>query len=89
MARRTDENQESIVAALRAVGCSVECLHAVGRGVPDLAVGVPGTGATLLLEVKSATGKLTPEQQEWHAKWRGHVAVVRSIEEALRAVGCG
>ena len=88
MARRTDENQESIVAALRAVGCSVECLHAVGKGVPDLLVGLRN-GVNLLLEVKSATGKLTPEQQEWHAKWRGHVAVVRSIEEALRAVGCG
>jgi hypothetical protein len=27
--------------------------------------------------------RLTPAQAEWHASWRGHVAVVRDIDEAL------
>jgi len=42
MAKRTDKNQAMIIAALRAAGCSVQSLHAVGQGFPDLCVGVPG-----------------------------------------------
>lgn len=87
MAKRVDDNQAEIVAALRAIGCTVESLHAVGRGVPDLLVGY--RGENLLLEVKGAAGSLTPEQRAWHPHWRGQVVVVHSIEEALKAVGCG
>lgn len=89
MPKRTDNNQAAIVAALRAVGCSVECLHAVGHGVPDLLCGVPSTGMNLLLEVKMPTGKLTPDQRAWHGAWRGQVAVVHCIEDALRVVQGG
>jgi hypothetical protein len=43
-----------------------------------------------LLEVKDgakppSARKLTPEQEEWHRHWP--VAVVTSVDEALRAVG--
>ncbi|WP_232224911.1 hypothetical protein [Desulfovibrio sp. 3_1_syn3] len=30
---------------------------------------------------------LTPDQKDWHTKWRGHAAVVQSVDDALRAVG--
>lgn len=47
-----------------------------------------------LLEVKRPwdksrgdQGELSPEQERWHAAWRGQVAVVRTVEEALAAVG--
>lgn len=85
-AARTDQNQSAIVAALRAVGCSVVSLHRVGGGVPDLLVG--HIGHTYLLEIKTPTGRVSPNQRAWHRAWDGDtVYVVRTPEEALRAVG--
>lgn len=88
---KRDANQAEIVAALFAAGCSVQDLHAVGGGVPDLLVG--RRGRTYLLEVKDWRNQrgdpkpLTPKQEGWHAAWRGQVAIVTTEEEALRAVG--
>lgn len=91
-AAKVDANQPAIVEALRAVGCTVQPLHAVGKGCPDLLVGLPGTRSNLLLEVKDGSKppsarKLTPDQAVWHDAWRGQVAVVSSVKEALEAVG--
>ena len=80
--RKADRNQAAIVDALRTVGCSVQPLHGAGSGVPDLLVGY--RGVNLLMEVKNGKrGKLTPAQYVWHRDWRGPLAVVRSVEEAL------
>lgn len=85
-AARVDANQAAIVQALRCVGASVQSLAATGQGVPDLLVG--RRGANYLLEVKAGPkAKKTPAQEEWHARWAGEVLTVRSVEEALRAVG--
>ena len=56
-----------------------------GDGVPDLLVG--RAGSNFLLECKSQKGKLNPIQVSWHEDWRGHRSVVRSIDDALTAVG--
>lgn len=90
LAAKVDRNQPEIVAALRQLGCSVLPLHTVGAGCPDLAVG--WQGRTFFLEVKDGMAppserKLTAAQVEFHAGWRGHVAVVTSIREALEAIG--
>ena len=88
---KVDANQGDIVAALRKVGCEVLSLAAVGKGCPDLLVFYGGIGYRahdshlFLLEVKSAKGKLTPDQVEFHRDWP--VIIVRTQEEALRAVG--
>jgi hypothetical protein len=89
MARRTDANQQPIMDALRAVGCSVCSLHREGHGVPDLLVArvIDGCRVNLLLEVKTREGRLTKDEAEWLAGWIGPVAIVRSVEDALRAVG--
>lgn len=89
-ARRVDANQTEIVRALRDVGASVQPLHAVGQGCPDLAVGYRGLNH--FLEVKDGTRppserRLTRDERVWHEEWRGQVVVVNSVEEALRAVG--
>lgn len=89
-AAKVDDNQASIVAALRTVGCSVLPLHAVGQGCPDLLVA--RAGDMVLIEVKDgakppSARKLTPDQVEFHASWRGRIVVVTSIREALEAVG--
>ena len=74
-----------IASALRAIGSTVELLHEVGKGCPDLLVGF--RGKNYLLECKTEHGKLSPRQCEWHQSWRGHVCVVTSPEEAVAAVG--
>lgn len=82
---KKDANHNAIARALRAVGCTVFETHQLGAGYPDLTVG--RAGVTYLLEVKAAGGSLTPAEEAFVATWRGHVAIVRTIDEALRAVG--
>ena len=84
-AAKTDANQAEIVAALRDAGASVLVLSRVGQGCADLAAGV--RGETFFLEVKTDKGKLTPREQEFMDGWRGHYAIVRTPEEALKAIG--
>lgn len=87
-AANRDVNHEQTVLAFRGQGCSVESLHRVGGGVPDLLVGLD-CGAfrlNLLVEVKrgdggAVKGALSEEQAAWHSAWRGQVAVVRRIED--------
>lgn len=86
-ARRTDANHVEIVSALRAVGCSVMDLSHVGRGCPDILVS-DLHDRLVLIEIKTAKGKLNRRQLEWHEQWRGgSVVIVRTVDEALRAVG--
>ena len=82
---KTDANQAAIVQALRDAYCSVLPMHRLGQGAPDLAVGKNGN--VYFLEVKTDKGKLTPAEQEFMDEWRGHYAIVRTADEALRAIG--
>jgi Holliday junction resolvase len=83
-AARRDDNESSIVRALKQAGASVHRLN--DKGVPDLVVGI--FGKMFLLEVKSATGKLTPAQERFIKTWKGPPPiVVRTEWEALFAVG--
>lgn len=83
---KADANQSEIVGTLRAAGCTVQHLHTVGRGVPDLLVSRHGN--MYLLEVKTPKGRLTKCEREWIEAWDAPVYVVRTVEEALQAVGC-
>ena len=85
-AAKTDANQAAIVAALRAAGATVESLHRVGGGVPDILVGY--RGRSYPVEIKDGSKPpsartLTPDQVRWHAAWKGDVYVVESVAEAL------
>ena len=90
-ASRIDRNQTEIVTAYRGVGATVELTHGQGKGFPDLVVGF--RGLTHLVEVKDgekppSARKLTPDQVEWHAAWRGSpVHVVKNVDEALAVLG--
>lgn len=87
---RVDANQKEIVQALEQVGASVLYLHQLGKGAPDIAVGL--RGITYLFEIKDGAKppskrRLTDDEQHWHLFWRGHVEVVVSVDEALRKIG--
>lgn len=90
-AHRTDDNQALIAQALRQAGYTVLDLSAVGGGAPDLAVGGvdrrTGLSANWFLEIKTSSGQLNARQRNWIARWRGPVFVVRTIDDALQAVG--
>lgn len=83
-----DGNQAEIIADLRRIpGCSVAVLSAVGGGIPDLLIGY--RGANFLVELKDPMQpkhrhELTPEQQEFHAKWRGQILKAFSFLEILQ-----
>ena len=83
-AARVDANQIEVVAALRAIGATVQHLHSVGGGCPDLLVGF--RGRNVLLEVKMPKKTLNSLEQQWFDGWRGQAHVVRSIDEALQSV---
>lgn len=88
-AAKVDANQVEIVRALRRIGCTVQSLASVGKGVPDLLVGF--RGVNYLIEVKDGSKpksaqKLTTDQVEWHSKWLGRVYVVNCVEDAISIV---
>ncbi|KAF0675095.1 hypothetical protein [Profundibacterium mesophilum] len=89
-AAKVDRNQAEIVAALRGVGATVQPLHGVGQGCPDLLVGY--RRANILIEVKDgllppSARALNDRQVEWHRDWRGTVTTVKSVDEALAVIG--
>lgn len=88
-AARTDGNHSEIVRELRKIGCSVLSLSRVGGGCPDLAVG--RNYRTMLLEIKDGSKPpsqrgLTPDQEKFSAAWRGHYAVVTSVQDAIDVI---
>lgn len=85
LAAKVDANQGEIVKALRAIGVSVQSLASIGKGCPDL-VAAKG-GQCWLIEVKAPKGKLTDDQVKWIEAWRGHVHIVRTVDDALQLVG--
>lgn len=89
-AAKTDANQKDIVAGLRSIGATVQPLHAVGKGCPDLLVGY--RRANYAIEVKDgakppSARTLTPDQVEWHGGWAGQVDIACSLDDALRIIG--
>ena len=81
-ASNTDQNQKEIVDFLRWQGWSVKVTSTIGQGFPDLVVGKDGYN--YLVEIKSKTGKLTPDQAKFFSEWRGATTVLRSIDDAVR-----
>lgn len=83
-AARTDANHAAVVGCLKACGCEVQSLAAVGDGVADLLVFHRSTKRLLLVEVKDgkkipSKRKLTADQVEWHSRWP--VSVIERVEE--------
>ncbi len=78
-AAKVDANQAEIVKALRSIGCSVQHLHSIGQGCPDILVGY--RGRNFLFELKVGKGKLTEDEKAWALLWRGQVETANSFED--------
>ncbi len=88
---QTDRNQSRIVKALRECGVRVHVCSAFGGGFPDLLCWRPAVGYRLL-EIKDGSlppsrRTLTGAEQDFAGVFP--VAVVLSVEDAMRAVGLG
>ena len=84
-AYRVDANQPAIVRALRDIGASVQHLHMVGHGCPDLLVGY--RGVNYLMEIKSDDkASFTEDEIKWISEWFGNVHIVTSPEQAVEIV---
>lgn len=96
-AAKVDANHAEVVDALRAAGCGVLSLAAVGKGCPDLLVHpptYPDCRMAVLMEIKDGAKppserKLTKAQVEFHRKWKGWIYTVTSVDEALDVMGLG
>jgi hypothetical protein len=79
-AARIDSTHTEIVRTLRQLGVAV---YNVKKPV-DLIVYY--RGVTSLVEVKGTDGRLTKAQVEFIAEWPGPVLIVRTPDDAIRAV---
>ncbi len=89
MPKRVDKNQKEIVKGLRKVGATVQHLHELGKGAPDILVGF--RSRNLLMELKDGNKppskrRLTKDEQEWHKNWAGTVHVVNDLAQALNVI---
>ena len=86
---KVDANQPAIVKKLRDLGCSVQPVHQIGGGFPDILVGK--AGVNVLVEIKDGTRPpshrvLTPDEAVFHEKWRGWVAIIENEIDAVNLV---
>lgn len=72
--------------AVRKLGGIAVKLAPTARGIPDRLVILPG-GRSYLVELKTATGRLSPIQRAWHVRVAqlGHRVLVLSGAEAIDA----
>lgn len=88
--RRVDHNQKEVTSALRRIGASVAILSMVGKGVPDLLVGYHGKN--YLIELKdgekvASKKKLTDDEKDFHAIWKGRIDIAESWQDAFKVIG--
>lgn len=83
---RRDSTHAAIRKALRDFGVSVRDTADLGDDFPDFVCG--RAGVTYLLEAKAPDGDERDGQTKARTEWRGGPwIVVRSVDEALQAVG--
>jgi hypothetical protein len=89
-AKRVDSNQSDVVKQLRKLHVSVQHLHTVGDGCPDLLLGF--RGKNFLIELKDgkkvpSERKLTADEEKFFLRWSGQVNKCESLEDILKVIG--
>jgi hypothetical protein len=78
-----DGNHKAIKKELESLGFEVADLSSCGDGVPDLLVA--RNGKQLLVEVKTARGRMTDDEIAFFGRWPLGLAIVaRTTEDVLR-----
>jgi len=85
-AAKVDVNQPELVKQIREFGWTVQHLHTIGKGCPDIMVGAKGTNYLFEIKNPEYDGELTADEQDWHNDWRGQVAIAETIEDILEVV---
>ncbi len=86
---RKDANHTEIVRVIRDLGAQVIDISQLGGGIPDLLV---TTGRkTVLIELKDglkppSKQSLTDDEKEFHAKWRGELYIINSVESVVALI---
>ena len=75
-AKKVDANQNALCKYAKSLGASVQYMHSVGAGFPDVILGYEGVN--YLCEIKTEKGKLNALQVEWFKNWKGQAVVVRT-----------
>lgn len=83
--KKSDANQTAIVVALRRCGVHVTDTHSLGHGFPDITT-IYG-GKVRVIEIKSKTGTLTTDEEEWWNRTGLKPVIVRTVNEALKLHG--
>jgi hypothetical protein len=99
-AAKIDASQTEIVEGLKDAGLTILSTASLGRGAPDVVAGgslpCPHCGArfkqNVMLEIKDGAKfpsqrKLTEAEETFHETWKGQVAIVNDLDEALHAIG--
>jgi len=80
MKYKTDGNQSTIVAALKAAGYIVDDMSRHGRGFPDLLVWTKTVPAIAIpIEIKMPGQKLSKREQQW---WSDHPDCLKSCVDS-------
>lgn len=83
--KKVDNNQLEIVKVFKSLGATVLNLSGVGKGCPDLLIGYKGI--SVLVEIKSKTGKFTEPQLKFMEQWQGGaVNRIDSVDGAIRLI---
>jgi len=80
-AAKVDLNQKKIVKELREIGFSVAVTSTAHHGFPDLVCAMGGI--TMLIEVKSPGGGLTPDQVRFHSEWCDTIVIAERTEDVV------
>lgn len=84
-ARRVDKNQPEIMQALQAAGYRCWSTHRAGFGIPDV-LALSKTNIPVLLEIKMPGEKLTDAETKFHFVYDAPIAIVDSIEAAIKTM---
>lgn len=84
-AKKIDKNQPVIVEALRKLGATVQPMHTMGEGFPDLLVGFNGKDYKIEIKNPEIYGKPSDKQIKWASDWTGSPTyIVWTVDEAVR-----
>jgi len=80
-AKRVDNNHTEIINQAKSLGISVQSLHELGKGCPDVLFGYGGIN--IFAEIKNGNNNLNQQQIDYHQNWKGQICTIRNIDELI------